>query len=80
MFPKIQKTLTAVYILAIAMFTCEIIIRRWIVGQVPTQISSWIVLILLFANLLLIWRLSLGIFGRSGACGSVDQNGKKLNH
>ena len=80
MFRKIKKLLLMTYIVAISVLTLEIVIRRWIVGQVPSQVSSWMVLILLFANLLLVWRLSLGVFGSAGDWGSVDQNGKKLNH
>lgn len=65
---KFKKILTAIYLCALGFLTLEILFRRLVWHQVPTQVPAWFVYGLLVLNgfvvLQLMWR-SLGYWGSS---------------
>jgi len=78
----VVKILRALGIVLITFFSIEIIFRRWVNHQIPSQVPAWLVYTLLAVNgLLLVSVARRGLLSKaSGGDGGVDQKGKKLLH
>lgn len=51
-----KKALGLFFWLLILYFTLEILVRRWVWGQVPTQVATWIVYATVALNGVVLWR------------------------
>ncbi len=75
----IMRTLAFAWL---GLLTLEIVWRRWVERQVPSQLSNWLVYAVVGINVALVFFESAKVIRSKGpgGAGGVDQNGKKLNH